>query len=108
MIDEIIFGMNIASLLLLLISIFIISLSRRFEKDNVKNVVNIILIALLFVLVVVGYDTLMSASIFAKFSSLLNKIPLEIISLIIELTIIPIIALCFLASLLYLRELRNS
>ena len=107
MIDEIIFWMNIASLLLLLISIFIISLSKRFEKDNVKNVVNIVLIALLFILVVIGYDTLISAEIFIKISGLLNKIPLNIISLIIELTIIPIIALCFLASLLYLRELKN-
>ncbi|MBI2668025.1 hypothetical protein HYX17_04645 [Candidatus Woesearchaeota archaeon] len=107
MIDEIIFGINVISLLLLLISIFIISLSKRFEKENAKNVVNIILIALLFTLIVIGYDTLMSAIVFTKISSLLGNIPLDIISLIIELTIIPIIALCFLASLLYLRELKN-
>ncbi len=105
-IQEILFGVNIVSLVLAIIAIIFIAKAKQFEKENGKLILNLILIGLFFIIIVIAYDSLLSLQVF-EFANKLKNLPLNIISVVIELMIVPIAALSFLVGLLHLRETKQ-
>jgi len=105
MIQQIIFGINIVSFILIIISIIFISRAKKFEKDNLRIVFSMVLIGLSFIAVVIAHDSLLSSMMFSLVADRLANIPLNLLFLAIELAIIPIAALSFLIGLMYLREI---
>ncbi|MDP6642145.1 MAG: hypothetical protein QGF74_02075 [Candidatus Nanoarchaeia archaeon] len=105
MINEILFGIDIMSFILIIIAIFLMIKSKKFEKkENIKEVLNLVLIGLFFITIVIAFDLSSSLNIFESISSKLEIIPFDLFYLGIELMIIPIAALSFLVGLMHLRE----
>ncbi|MBI2663682.1 hypothetical protein HYX15_04095 [Candidatus Woesearchaeota archaeon] len=107
MIDEILFGLNFGSLILIIIAIFLIIRSKRFENEKANDVINLILMGMFFIAVVIAFDSLLSAGIFNAVDDFIDALPVNSLLIGIELMIIPIAALTFLLGLIHLREINQ-
>jgi|TARA_Y100000310_G_scaffold186269_1_gene186362 hypothetical protein len=100
--NEILLGLNIVSFVIIIINMVLIARIRKFENEHLKVVFNLLLVGLFFITLTVIFDNLV---VISKFTDILSIIPFDIFNVALGLAIIPISALLFIVSLLYIKEI---
>lgn len=106
MLNEIIFGLNVASFIFIVVSLILIVKARRYEGLVIKDVFNLMLVGLFFIALIILIDLVDSSRIFSQVASVLSQIDFSIFFTGINLFLMPLATICFIAAMFTLMEVR--
>ena len=102
LLNELIIGLSIGTLVLVFASILMILKLKRFESENVFSTINLVLAGLVLYMALLVIDALNYIDIFTGLGGILGYLPA--LNSISGIFIMPLITVCFMAAIFILRD----